>query len=983
MATQPKTKTRPREAAAAPERFRKRGFREPDRAALVWGRLEEETVSRRQFQKVSAHLLRACGRSADPDRALVNFERLVSALPNASILYRYLAAAPDRLDLLVTIFAHSQALADTLTRDAKFFHFLIAPQALARPREKVWLAAELTRLLAGWRAAEDRYNVVRHFRRREMLRIGARDLMGLAPVEETTQELSNLADVCLQAVYAVAVETLAERWKLAASDRARCGFAVIGMGKLGGQELNYSSDVDVIFVYREEGEFHPRLSYSEFSTKLAEEFIRQVATAGTEGAIYRIDLRLRPEGKSGPLVRSLESCENYYAEWGETWERMALSKARCVAGDAAVGAEFIEMVQPFVYARHAGENVILQMAALKERIEKEIVREGNLTRHVKLGIGGIREIEFIVQSFQVLRGARVPELRQTQTLRSLPVLAKLKMLTEAEAQGLAEAYRFLRNVEHRLQMEMELQTHPIPDEKHALYRLARAMGFLTVAAFEAEQARQSATVRRVYEGILAGASATAAAPLNVPQLLEPVGFADPVAAEKIVEHLWHGPGFVHVSGRTQEIFSRLLPGLVRELQKAANPDAALARFDKFVGRYGSRGLLYEILTRNPKLVEMLVRLSDASRFLAETLAQRPELFDEVCRGGTLNEAKSVDAMVAVLAAEPGAAATVAREWKRAELFRIGVEDVMGLVDLEQVHQEISRIAEACLRFGLARVQKELKLAKLPFAVIAMGKFGGQELGYGADLDLLFVGEGEGAIRVATGLIKFMEVQTPAGMLFKLDARLRPDGEKGPLAAGLAAHREYYAKRALLWERQALTKARYVAGTPKLGEAFLTMVHEVVYGRALTEGELAEIRRMRQRIEKERGNQSRPEGEFKTGPGGLLDVEFLVQALQLRHGAAHRPLRTAHTLAALNRLTAVGVLEDEQSYQLRKNYLFLRKVESVLRREEDIGLSSLPADEVNLKCLAKRLGFTQSEALLGECRRVMQSNRAVYKTVIGL
>jgi glutamate-ammonia-ligase adenylyltransferase len=959
-------------------RFRLLGFRDPARAAAAWERLAADPLARRPLGKIRAHLLRACGRCADPDRALVNFERLVAALPNAAILYRYLAAAPQRLDLLVTIFAHSQALADTLTRDAKFFHFLIAPHVLARPREKVALEAELRRLLAGWRAAEDRYNVVRHFRRREMLRIGARDLMGLATVEETTRELSDLADVCLQAVYAVAVETLAQRYRVTPPG----GFAVIGLGKLGGQELNYSSDVDVMFVYREEGECSPRLSFHEFYTKLAEEFIRQVSTPGAEGAIYRIDLRLRPEGKSGPLVRSLESFENYYAEWGETWERMALTKARWVAGDAAVGAAFVAMVQPFVYARHAGENVILQMAALKERIEKEVVREGNLTRHVKLGIGGIREIEFICQSFQVLRGARVAELRQTQTLRSLPLLAKHKLLTESEARGLAEAYRFLRKVEHRLQMELELQTHTIPDEEHALYRLARAMGFKTVAAFEAAQARHTACVRQVYQGILAGAAAAPAAEVHVAELIRPVGFADPVAAEKIIENLWHGPGFVHVSGRTQEIFSRLLPSLARELGKVADPDAALGRFDRFVARYGSRGLLYEILTRYPRLLEMVVRVSDASRFLAETLAQRPELFDEVCRGAAFNEAPSVAAMVAALESEPGEPAAATREWKRAELFRIGVEDVMGLVDLEQVHQSISRLAEACLRFGLACVQRDLKQTKLPFAVVAMGKFGGQELGYGADLDVLFVGEGEAAIRVATELIRFMEQPTAAGMLFRLDARLRPDGEKGPLVAGLEAHREYYWKRALLWERQALTKARYVAGTPSLGEAFLAMVHEAVYGRPWSEADWAEIRRMRQRIEKERGNPQRPELEFKTGPGGLLDVEFLVQALQLRHGAEHRALRTAHTLAALNRLTAVGVLEDRVSYGLRKNYLFLRRVESVLRREENASLSALPGDEFRLKCLAKRLGFSQGEALLAECRRVMQSNRAIYNRVMG-
>lgn len=963
------------------ERLELTGFADREAAAAVVARLRQDPVTRRSLDRILGRLLRLCARSADPHRALVNFERLAQALPNPGILYRYLSAAPDRLEMLVTLFAHSQALADTLTRDARYFHFLIGPEALARPREKEWLEAELSRWLAGWRAAEDRYEVVRQFRRRETLRIGARDLLGRASVEETILELSNLADVCLQAVYEIALETVAQRYRLTV-EAERSGFAIIGMGKLGGQELNYSSDVDLMFVYGEDGELTRRVGRAEFYTRLAEEIVRQLAKPGEVGAIYRVDMRLRPEGKSGPLVMSLDGYENYYAERGETWERMALIKARCVAGDATVGTAFTEMIQPFVYSRLASESVIREMAALKQRIEREVVRQDELTRHVKLGIGGIREIEFIVQAFQVLRGARVAELRQRQTLRVLPVLARHRALREEEAQALAEAYRFLRRVEHRLQMERELQTHTVPDDRPALVRLARAMGFETVEEFEREQARHTANVRGVYGGILAATEAEPVRVLEPDEVVSAVGFADRGSAEQTLRRLWQGSGVEYVSERTRGIFLRLVPELVRQLQRVADPDAALLRLDKFVSAYGSRGLLYEILARHPRLLEMLVRVGDASRFLSDLLVRRPELFDAVGRGAVLSDPKTVERMLEELRAESGEPMERLRLWKQAEMFRIGVEDVMGLVDVEQVQAEVSRLATAAMQFALDQVQKRMRGGRAPFAVIAMGKFGGQELGYGADLDVMFVGEGASAVATATEVIRFLQEATAAGSVFRVDARLRPDGEKGPLAASIEAHRQYYRQRAQLWERQALTKARWVAGTERLGRAFMDMVQQWVYERVLTEEELAEIRRMRRRIERERCAAGREDLEFKTGPGGLMDVEFLVQAMQLRYGPKHPPLRTAHTLAALNRLTALGVVTDEQSYLLRRGYLLLRRIEMVLRREDDASVSVLPAEPTAQKKLAFRLGFADISAFMRAYRSAREVNRSIFEQICG-
>jgi glutamate-ammonia-ligase adenylyltransferase len=988
---------RPASKLSAQDVLRRRGFGDARRVLAAVERLHQDALQRRNLRKIFKHLIQACEMSADPDRALVSFERLVAALPNPNIFYHYLHECPGQLDLLITVFAHSAALAQTLTRNAEHLHFFLAPRTLEKPRGKAWLTAELTRLLLPIRVPAQKYDAIRRFRRRETLRIGARDLMMRATVEETTLELSNLAEVCLQAVFDIALESLRVSCKLSGDAMAASGrFCIIGMGKLGGQELNYSSDVDVIFAYGEEGDLTPTLTHHQFFTKLAEEIIRAVSAPGAEGNIFRIDLRLRPEGKSGPLVRSLDSCENYYAEFGETWERMALIKARPVAGDAAVGTAFVDMVQPFIYTRHAGGNVIQQMAVLKKRIEEEVVREGQLTRHVKLGIGGIREIEFIVQSFQILRGARLMVLRDRSTLRTLSALVKTKTLAADDAAALAEAYRFLRNVEHRLQMEMDLQTHTIPGQQHALFRLARSLGFDSVEKFLAVEASHTSAVRRIYESVLARAGDSSAqtteallATDKLPKTLAGAGFADASAAARVVENLWQGPGFGHVSQRTKELFIQLFSTLLYWASQVADPDAALARFDKFVSAYGSRGLLYEILAGNPRLVEMIMRLGDASRYLSDALARQPELFDGIVRGVVLCDPKSVQRMRDELSAAQQDNADpmeTARRWKRSGLVRIGIEDVMGLADIEQTHSEMTALAEACLRFALEQARAGLGLNNLPFAVIGMGKFGGTELGYGADLDVLFVG-GTGtsdqaeASKLASRVIDFMGRQTSAGSLFVVDARLRPDGEKGTLASSLQAHRDYYGKRGQLWERQALVKARFVAGDIQLGRDFIRMTHDSLYGRALTAEGLDEIKSMRHRVETERGDQQHLDLEFKTGPGGLVDVEFLTQALQLLHGHAHPQLRIAHTLPVLNRLTALGIVGEEPSAMLRSNYIFLRRIESALRRVENVSVSRIPADPGEQQRLARRLGFATTADFLAAYRHATQRTREIYNELL--
>jgi len=962
------------------------------------------------FLRCADRFFELAAASPDPDRALLNFERFLSADARPDL------KQPRALELLVRTFSVSQALAEALIRSPELLGWLLGNGALDAPKEKGALGRELRASLEP--ATDNRgprtdpQALVRRFKRRELLRIGARDLMGLASLEETTGEMSNLADVCVSQVYQLAYDELVKRFGTPMFESEggkphRAEFAVIGMGKLGGQELNYSSDIDVMFLYSAEGQTAPSTSSSsvrpitnhQFFTKLAEAIATGVGRATEDGNVFRIDLRLRPEGGSGPIVRSLESYENYYAQWGQTWERMALIKARCIAGSQHLADEFFEVIQPFRYPRHISERILREIAQIKERIENEIVREDRLRRHVKLGTGGIREIEFIVQTIQLLHGGKQPFIQTPNTLAALTKLAQYELLPFKDCDALGEAYRFLRTVEHRLQMEAELQTHTIPDDEKAKLRLVRAVGFRTAGGFDKALGEHTARVRFSYEELLMSEFGGEEARMQQlfqdkqqrqtlhGQLLE-IGFRDPVAAIQTLERLAMGPGYVQVSQRTTELFLHVMPRLLEVCKELATPDDALKQLDRFVEVYGVRGALFEMFANTPKLLELFLKLFDRSRFLSEVVLRRPELIEEVTRENILNYTRTTEQLLRDLK-HPGQHREP-REWlrvfKRAELLRIGLRDILGMEPTPQIHAEITALADACVQFALERCRAESKRKALPFCVVALGKFGGRELGYGADLDVVFVTDDNAAnrpkaIQLGTELIDFLSKQTGEGSVFVLDPRLRPDGDQGPLVASFATYERYYAKRAQLWERQSLTRARVVAGSEDLGAKVAKLFAHHAFERGLSDDEFGEIRKMRQRIEKERGDPAHPELEFKTGPGGLIDVEFLAQAMQMRHAAKEAGLRTPNTREAIEALGQAKVLGDSQQQSLLAGYEFLRRVESALRRVDNKPVSALPADANEQAALAKRMGIANREAFWNEYQERRNITRQIYTEVM--
>ena len=1007
---------------------------------------------------------------ADPQRAR-HYLKLFTATVGEQRLAKFSAA---QIQPVIALFSGSQSLSDWLIANPDALEVL-APDQLRHPRRTEGFLREVDRFLQPASATREFAPALarlRQFKQREMLRIAARDLGRVANVVEITREISDVADVCLDAVWQICRQQFADRfgrphhpdpagrWHVTPA-------CVLGMGKLGGQELNYSSDVDVLFVYADEGQAFrgsPNeggkqtrvMSSHQYFNRLAESFIAEVTRLTPDGVLFRIDLRLRPEGDAGPLCRSLESYENYYAQWGQTWERMMLIKARGVAGEPTLGHEFLEMIQPFRYPRSTNQNVLHEIAAMKDRIETEVVKAGELERNVKLGRGGIREIEFVAQSLQLLHAGRLPFLQTPQTLPCLEKLAQYKLLTNDEARELCEAYCFLRDVEHRLQMEANLQTHTIPTDLVARERLAKLMGFGATGEFEPALAAYARTVREVYGRLLKTEKATEASPFprgfdtaaaQWKEILAAHRFRDPEAAFRVLKEFAEGPGYVHVSSHTTEMARQLIPRILAlcpkaggetsniqakseagsqkpeirlrtsdlrppasDLRRLSDPDRVLTRLDSFIAAYGARAALFELWNRNPAMFELLLLLFDRSEFLAELAIRTPDLIDDLIVSERLRLRKTAAEILADLrhGAKDADQFLWLRRYHEAEQMRIGLRDILGLADFEQNLAEVSVLAEACLQYALEVVMRGHKLKQPPFVIIGLGKLGGGEINYGSDLDIMFVTDASAKAlpklqKVAARVMDLLSRRTEQGIVFVTDARLRPDGEKGLLVNTLAAHEEYYRQRAQLWEIQSLTRTRPVAGDLKLGEKFQQLAARLTdfsaIGQASRLSQISQSRKkigdrrdacptvdwkikiheMRMRIEKERTPKGRDELAIKTGRGGLMDGEFVAQALCLEHGW-HEP----NALRALERgRDVVGVLPSgcsseriprKRELQLQEsrmtradwdeliaNYKQLRRLEGILRRWSYEGETVLPDDPAPYYRVAVRCGFGGPEA----------------------
>jgi len=987
------------------------------------------------------------GTSADPARVKHFLDLLVAT--GAGPQLEKISA--DQIRVVVVLLSGSQALGNLLVANPDWLSALDIEQ-LKFPRRADGIRREIESGLKPKLDARDYAGALaelRRFKQREMLRIAARDLARLSNVVEITREISDLADVCLDAVWRICRQQFTGRFgqpfhQDAEGNWQRTESCVLGLGKLGGQELNYSSDVDVLFLHSDEGEVfkappakkkaqRATMSNRQFFNKLAEALIAEVSRVTPDGMLFRIDLRLRPEGDAGPLSRSLESYENYYTEWGQTWERMMLIKTRGVAGDEGLAAEFLEMIQPFRFPPLLSADVLREVAAVKDRIEKEVVGEDELERNVKLGRGGIREIEFIAQSLQILHAGRLPFLQTAQTLPCLAKLAQYQLLTDEDAQQLDAAYRFLRDVEHRLQMEDNQQTHVIPADRPAQLRLAGLMGFKSLAEFETALQLHTGNVRRVYDRLLK--AELPQAPAGLPpefdgaeaewnNLLAAHSFRDPETAFRLLKEFAEGPGYVHVSPRTTELARQLILKFLALCPKAksrvrspeskvfpqspvlSDPDRVVTRLDSYLEAYGSPAALLEMWHGNPAAFELMLLLFDRSEFLAEAAIRDPDLIDDFVAGGRLRQRKMAPEILKDLrhGLDDEDQFLWLRRYHEAELMRLGLRDILGLADFEENLAELSALADACLQYALEVVMRKNKIRMPPFVVIGLGKLGGGEIDYGSDLDILFVTDAGAKElpklqRLAVNMKELLSRRTEQGMVFHTDARLRPDGEKGLLVNTLAAYEEYYRQRAQLWEIQALTRTRPVAGNFALGEKFQGLVAGLTdfskVGQASSLSKTLkrndrqdacptlpacfvpdwkkQIHQMRLRIEKERTPHGQDNLAIKTGKGGLMDAEFIAQVLCLENG-----WQEANTLRALERARDDGVLPDAD--KLLENYRKLRRVEGILRRWSYEGETVLPDDPAPYYRVSVRCGFATPEEFGKALVKWRKAIREVYGKV---
>ncbi|MGI8481397.1 MAG: bifunctional [glutamate--ammonia ligase]-adenylyl-L-tyrosine phosphorylase/[glutamate--ammonia-ligase] adenylyltransferase [Chthoniobacterales bacterium] len=853
---------------------------------------------------------------------------------------------------LLHLISVSSICATRLVQQPDLLSWLAQPQVSLAPRHYGEMLTDLRRF-ADEKVAAENFRLLRVWKGREMFRIALREVSYAAPLEETAAELSHVAEIC--------VAEVVRHWSVELGRRRgipSAKFAVLALGKLGGRELNHSSDIDLMFLYSEEGHLAGGFTYHQWFNLLGEKIVETFATPDASGSLFRVDLRLRPEGTAGPLARSLESMENYYSGFGETWERLALTKARGICGNRELTYDFLRQHQPFIYPKSPTSDLLDEVATIKKRIERDVVGHENIDRDVKLGAGGIREVEFVVQALQLLHGARHAFLQDTSTLKVLSKLLELDLLTRDEARALDAGYRFLRRVEHRLQIEGEQQTHTLPNEPNALCRLALSLGFHGASDFSAALKEHQQHVREVFHRIVsepAGATGARAVNLTI--------FRDEKNAAKALAALAQGPGAFHIAPRTRQVFRNLRPLLLQSLGEVADPDATLNQFVRFVEAYGLRSMLFELLVANPRLLELLIKTFDASRYAGDLLIRRPQLLEESTPAGMLDHDVSVAEHLRRLNAIKidRSSLDALRVYRHAQSLRILLRDVLALADLPTILREQTALAEACLLFV-----NRLRGNEDDLTIIALGKFGGGEISYGADLDVVFIGQD---IRAAQRLMVAMAQSTAEGAIFTLDPRLRPDGEKGPLACSLASLESYYRTRAHLWEIQALTRARPITGPDQDG--FLKIAKEVWQHAGQRPDLCAQIHSMLERIRRDRGTGSDIR-DFKTGVGGIVEAEFLVQGVQMRAGCW-----SASMHEAIERLAGHNLLTKSEAGGLTESYAFLRRVESALRRFDNKSVSNVPAGELEQRQLAARMGLANPDVFVDRYRNARETIHAAY------
>ena len=1017
------------------------GFQEPSKAWKDLIDLAKATNFKKLYPLFFSRLLDLSARSYNADIALHNLERFSEKFSDKDHLFAQLSESEGLLEALIFLFSGSQILTDSILSEPSYVNWLNRPGILTESKSKDILMRDFYEIEEESFPNKDILYILRKFKKREYLRIGLRDLLGSAELMETIEDISNLADVCLQIAYEKADRDLKSKFGLPSYQDSEGNwkeseFAVLGMGKLGGQELNYSSDIDLIYIYTSnQGETRPdpsrsnsiiKLTNHEYFSKLARQITQTVNEITSEGNVFRVDLDLRPDGPSGEIVSSLASCETYYQSWGRTWERQAHIKARVSAGSEALGKEFFTMMEPFIYRRSLDFEAIEEIKSMKQGINKSL--KGNKSENIKLGFGGIREIEFFIQTNQLLFGGRNKAIRVRGSLSALRILKREDIISEEDYLCLSKAYIFLRNLENRVQITFGLQTHKLPEKLEDRAVLARKMriegktteelavnlmktyefhtsfvGKMFSEQFAEKEKRDMAEVisnewEKPQKGeVLFSENILASIPL----------IQDSAQAFRFLKVFRDGAAFSHPSEKSIQQFNSILPKLINHCSRVPSPGKAIENLCRFVEATGARESFLNLFQENEKFLELLLILFGSSGLLSQTLIKRPDLIDLLTDVDAIYKFKPPEKfseeLDKFLSTELtlDSKAIILRSFKQAEELRIGVRYLIKEADLEGTLSDLSNLADAYLAAVLKLAYEEVIKKgshSIPenFCIIGMGKLGGGELNFGSDLDIIFVydeleensSEEISYSTISQLIYKLTSEMTEAGYAYKIDTELRPEGGSGVLVLSVKGYENYFKSRARIWEQQAMVRARVVAGNKKVGKKFLAVAHNFVFQEKFEYSSLIEISRLRERIEIELAQEKTKGKNVKLGFGAIADIEFVMQILQLIHGKKNPRLRETNTIEAINKFVEHGMIDQFKAEKVKENYLFLRKLECALRIIGVTPSNNLPKDTSDLAQLGRLMSYKGNDAknlannLLNDYEKHTTHMREYYRDTIG-
>ncbi len=860
--------------------------------------------------------------------------------------------SPKNKDLLYILSSYSRFLGRVIIKDPGILDLLLTSEFIQNKKPLEKTIQESNGIFESSSTLEEFMAQLRRYKYRELSRIIYRDIMHLERFPEIMEGLSDLASGILEAAF-----KFFDR-EVKATSHGR--FVIIGMGKLGGSELNLSSDIDLIYIYQTTEK--PDLFF-----KIAERITKSLSSVTEDGFLYRVDIGLRPGGGKSPIALSFDGALEHYFYWGDTWERAALIKARHVAGDISLGDEFNKEIEPFVYKKNLDYTSVEDLKDMKAKLDRL-----HKVRDVKLGKGGIREIEFFVQALQLVNGGAIKELREKNTLMALEKLSERKIIEDEVFQSLSSSYLFLRKVEHAIQLVDELQTHKLPEDSNGLDKLAIRVGFQNKEEFEKVYNKRTSEVSRIYEWLFYEPSkrieeggkafwelADFLTEGNIAQSeaiedLRRLGFKNPESALELIAALLD-PKKGGLTHRGRILTRRVIPAFLGRVIASPDPDAALVNLERFISGIGWRTSIFAVLAENPELLELLSRLFSTSGYLSGFLIRHPEYLDVLILKDVIKEFGSKEEMVEELKKilseeeEYEGKLDAIRRFKHVETLKLCLRDLNREVDPIYVGNFLSMLAESVLEVGLLLAGEVLgstlgrRGTPEDIIILGMGKLGGMEMSYNSDLDIIFIYKGdehEFFSKLGQKVISILSIPTNEGFAYKIDTDLRPSGRSGTLVTSFEAFKRYHEQSARLWERQALIRARPSAGNMDLGREVMKTIEYFVYKQPLQVDFHKEIYHLRARMEKEIAREDKLRFNLKTGKGGIVDIEFLIQMLQLKSGFRYEGVRSQNTLEALHGLSEFGLIDEKVFIILKDGIYFLKRLENLLRLLHDRSRSEL-------------------------------------------